>query len=173
MYMKQHILAALREEFDQWEELLGSMGEAQITAPHLPSSWSTKDYIAHLWAWQQRSVARVEAAQLDREPVFPAWPIAVDPEAEGAANQVNAWVYETYHTQPWPAIHQQWRAGFLQLLEGAAMIAEKDLLESDRYPWLGGYSVAFILVASYNHHHEHLEKTVAWLQGHESNQNNG
>jgi hypothetical protein len=162
MYMKNHILAALREEFDHWEALLAGMSEAQITALHEPDSWSTKDDIAHLWAWQQRSIARVEAARLDREPAFPAWPIALDPEAEGAADQVNAWVYETYHDQPWSTIHQQWRAGFLRLLEGAAAIAEKDMLGSERYAWLNGYALAFILIASYDHHHEHLEKLIAW-----------
>ena len=40
MYMKQHILAALSEEFNRWEELLAGMSEAQITAPQLPSNWS-------------------------------------------------------------------------------------------------------------------------------------
>jgi len=164
MYMKNHILAALREEFDQWEDLLVDMGEAQITAPHLPAKWSTKDDIAHLWAWQQRSIARVEAARLDREPAFPARPIEVDPEAEGAADQVRAWVFDTYHNQPWTAIYQQWKAEFLRFLEGAAALEEKDLLDSGRYPWLGGYPLAFILVTSYSHHHEHLEKTLAWLK---------
>jgi hypothetical protein len=51
MNMKQHILAALREEFNRWEDLLASMSEEQITAPHLPSHWSIKDVIAHLRAW--------------------------------------------------------------------------------------------------------------------------
>ena len=106
----------------------------------------------------------MDAARLDREPIFPAWPIALDPEAEGAADLVNAWVYETYHAQPWPTIHQQWRTGFLRLLEAAAPIAEKDLLDTARYAWLDGYSLALILVASYDHHHEHLEKTSAWLK---------
>jgi hypothetical protein len=52
----------------------------------------------------------------------------------------------------------------LRLLEGAAAIEEPDLLGTDRYAWLGGYPLAFILVASYDHHHEHLEKTLAWLK---------
>jgi len=29
-----------------------------------------------------------------------------------------------------------------------------------------GYSLAFILVASYDHHQEHLEKLLAWLTEH-------
>jgi hypothetical protein len=73
MNMKEHILAALREQFNRWEELLASMSEAQLTTPHLPSHWSTKDEIAHLWAWQQRSIARLEAALSNREPEFPKW----------------------------------------------------------------------------------------------------
>ena len=80
MKMKQHILAALSEEFNAWEELLTSMSEEQITTPPLPSDLSIKDVIAHLWVWQQRSVARLEAALLDREPEFPGWPAELDPD---------------------------------------------------------------------------------------------
>lgn len=46
MNMEEQILAALREQFNRWEELLASMSAGQITAPLLPSSWSTKDVIA-------------------------------------------------------------------------------------------------------------------------------
>ena len=73
MNMKEHILTALREQFDRWEELLASLSDEQITAPHLMSDWSIKDVIAHLWAWQQISIARMEAAVLNREPEFPKW----------------------------------------------------------------------------------------------------
>ena len=48
MNEKEHILTALRDQFNRWEELLASMSEEQITAPHLPSDWSIKDVIAHL-----------------------------------------------------------------------------------------------------------------------------
>ena len=61
MYMKTHMLAALREEFGQWENVLASLTETQITTPPQPGELSLKDEIAHLWAWQQRSIARLEA----------------------------------------------------------------------------------------------------------------
>ena len=35
MNMKEHILTALREQFNSWEQLLARMSEEQITAPHL------------------------------------------------------------------------------------------------------------------------------------------
>lgn len=171
--MKDHILAALREEFNRWEELLAGMSEEQVTTPHRSSSWSIKDEIAHLWAWQQRSIARVEAALRDQEPAFPAWPAGLDPDSEDNTDRVNAWIYATHRDQPWPQIHQDWREGFLRFLEGAEAIAERDLLDAGRYPWLHGYPLALILIASYDHHHEHLEKLIARLREHGTTQIDG
>ncbi len=168
MNMKEHILTALREQFNRWEELLASMSDERITAPHLPSNWSIKDVIAHLRAWQQRSIARLEAALFNREPEFPKWLPELDPDSEGNTDQTNAWIYETYREQPWSKVHQNWREGFLRFLELGEGIPEKDLLDAGRYPWLEGHPLAFILLASYDHHQEHLEKLLAWLREHEN-----
>jgi hypothetical protein len=171
MDMKEHILTALREQFDRWEELLASLSVGQITVPLLPSRWSIKDVIAHLMAWQQRSIARMEAALFDREPEFPRWLPEVDPDSEDNPDQTNAWIYETYREQSWSKVHQNWRAGFLHFLESGEGISEKDLLDSGRYRWLNGYPLAWILLASYDHHQEHLEKLLAWLHEHEVRNN--
>lgn len=165
MHMKQHILAALREELDAWDALLGSLSEEQALAPQLSSSWSLKDELAHLWHWQQRSVARLDAARLGRDPEYPAWPAALDPESAGATDQINDWMVESSRGQPWALVYQEWHAGYLRLLEGAEAISERDLLDSSRYPWMEGYPLACVLLASYDHHHEHYEKAIAWLRG--------
>ena len=61
MNMKEHILGALREQFSSWEELLAGMSKEQITAPQFDLDWSIKDVMAHLWAWQEISIARMES----------------------------------------------------------------------------------------------------------------
>lgn len=71
MNMKDHILAALRDQFGRWEKLLASLNEQQITAPHFDMDWFIKDVMTHLWAWQQISIARMEAGILNREPEYP------------------------------------------------------------------------------------------------------
>jgi len=167
MNMKEHILTGLKEQFQRWEELLASLSAEQITARLLPSPWTTKDVITHLWAWQQRSIARLEAALFEREPAYPKWLPELDPDVESNTEPTNAWIYDTYREQPWSKAYQDWRAGFLQLLELGAEISERDLLDASRYPWLSGYSLGFILLATYDHHQEHLEKLQAWLGEHE------
>lgn len=166
MDMKGHILAALREQFERWEDLLASMSDEQITTPHLPSHWTIKDQVAHLWAWQQRSIARLEAALLKREPEFPKWSSESDPDGEGNTDRTNAWIYETYREQPWPAVLENWRAGFQRFLELGGQLPERDLLSGGKYAWLGGHPLAFILLASYGHHQEHLDGSLAWLREH-------
>jgi len=168
MNMKGHILAALREQFDRWEELLASISEDEIVSPHFDFDWSVKDVIAHLWAWQQISIARMEAGLHDHEPEFPKWIVESIESWEEDADRVNALTFENYHQKSWPEIHQNWKIGFLRFLEVGNEIAERDLLDGDRYPWLKGYSLAFILVASYDHHQEHIEKLLTWLQEHET-----
>ncbi len=98
--MKEHILAALREQFNQWEKLLASLSEEQITTPQFDFDWSIKDMMAHLWAWQQISIARMEAAGQDREPEFPKWIVNIGEDWEENSDRVNALTYETNHEKP-------------------------------------------------------------------------
>jgi hypothetical protein len=154
---KQQALTALREEFNRWEARLASLNEAQITAAQLPEHWSIKDVIAHLRAWQQRSIARLEAAQMGRGPAYPKWPEQFDPEAEGQPHDLNAWLYEQTRNQPWSRVYADWRAGFLRFLELAAALPENDLLKVGAYPWLEGYALIDVLQGSYEHHQEHAE----------------
>jgi hypothetical protein len=164
--MKRHILVALREMLDQWEDLLAPLTEAQVTSPLQPSHLSIKDIIAHLTAWQKLSNARVEAVQLDREPIMPMQFAGVDADAEGNTDGLNAAIFETHRQEPWEQVYQAWRQGFRQLLGGAEGVTERDLLDGGRFSWLGGSPPAVILLATYDHHREHLEELSNWLSEH-------
>ena len=164
MNMKEHILAALMEQLNRWEKLLDSLDELELTISRFDDHWSIKDVMAHLWGWQQISIARMAAAAFNREPEFPKWVSELTSDWEENANQTNAWIYKTHHTKSWSEIYQNWKEGFLKLLELAESIPEKDLLDGSRYPWLEGYSLALVLIASYAHHQEHLEKLRSSLK---------
>lgn len=163
MNMKSHILAALREQLEAWEATLARLGEAAIVARAGQADWSIKDELAHLWAWQQRTLARVEAARLDREPEFPAWPFDPNDESEEGTERINTWIHETNRDLPWSSVHQNWRDCFLRVLDAAERITERDLLDSGRYAWLNGHAIAVFLLGTYDHHQEHFEKLSARL----------
>ncbi len=162
---KQQILTMVKEEFDRWEKLVADLSEEQLNTPQPDSTLSIKDVLAHLMAWQQRSIARLEAAVQNKEPEFPQWPAELVPDSEeGDPDKINAWIYQTYHEQPWADVHRKWRDGFLRFMELGESIPEKDWSDAGKYRWLDGYSISAVLVWSYEHHHtEHLEPLLTWL----------
>lgn len=164
---KQDTLNALRQEFDRWELLLASVNEAQATAPEFAENWSIKDVVAHLHAWQQRSLARLEAALHNREPVYPAWPEQFDPEVQDQPHDLNSWLYEQERDTSWADVHQRWRAGFLRLLAVANTIPEDTLADKDTYPWLEGYALMDVLKGTLEHHREHAEYLAPVLAQHQ------
>src|SRR5690349_23848834 len=164
MNMKDHILAAMREQFDSWEKLLASLDEKQLTTPHFDDDWSIKDVMNHLWGWQQITIARIQAAAQDGKLEFPNWINELGTVWEESAEQTNTQIYKNFHAQPWSETYQNWQRGYLHLLETSETIPEKNLLDGDWYPWLNGHSPSAYLISSYDHHQEHLEKLAAWLK---------
>jgi hypothetical protein len=164
MTLKTHILAALREQALHWEELLLNISEDQITTPRFDLDWSIQDMVAHLWGWQQISTARLQAAALNRELEYPAWLMEIPGDWEEDVDRTNAWIYQNNHARPWSQVHQNWREGYLQMLNSTEPIVEKDLLDKERYTWLHGYSPLDVLIGSYDHHQEHYEKVMAALK---------
>lgn len=167
MNSKAEVIALLKDEFNQWEALLGRLDEAQLTTPQLDNTWSIKDVMAHLMAWQQLSIARLEAALYGRDPIHPAWPTDIEHEPDqGQPHEMNAWFYQTYREPPWIEVYQLWRKGFLKFISLAEQIPENDLLAEGKYEWIDGLPLILVLKGSYMHHHEdHLEPLQAWLKG--------
>ncbi len=166
MNMKEHLLAALKEQLNRWEELLDHLNDNQINILLVPSNWTAKDVLTHLSIWQQRSIARLEAAFSDQEPIFPKWLPELDPDSEVSTDQINAWIYETHRDKSWVTVRQNWKDGFLRLLESGERISERDMMDESRYVWMEMRPLALVLIGTYDHHQEHLDKLLAWLQEH-------
>lgn len=164
MTTKRELIDNLRAVFDKWEKLLAGMSEGEITARLDPGKWSISEVITHLWAWQQISIARLEAVRLNTDPQLPAWLGGADPfYAEDHVNDFNARIQETQNGQSWSRRYRDWRKGFLRFLELAEATGDSDMMDAKRYPWLGGYALSTVLQGSCEHHQEHLDHILARL----------
>lgn len=163
MNEKQEMIAKLKDEYNSWRDLLGSMSEAQITAQNLPDNWSIKDVMAHLMEWQQLSIARVQASLSGTEPTLPRWLDGLDPESEEDTDKFNARIYESHSGEPWSSVSRSWENGFLRFVELSAAVPESDLMQEGKYPWLNGYALIEVLEGALEHHAEHREELLAWL----------
>src|SRR5688572_10575519 len=134
---KQELTATFEKEFEEWERLLAGLSPAQITTTSLSDGLSIKDTMAHLGAWQQRTIAQLEATLHDHQPRFPEWPVALDEdESSDAVDRANAWILVSSRSRPWAEIHQEWREGFLRFLELVRLIPESDLRPDGKLAWM-------------------------------------
>jgi hypothetical protein len=157
MESKSELIAELNRVFKQWEEFLRSFNYKQLTTRLPASTWSIKKVIAHLYAWQQVSIARLDAAIEDRLPAYPAWVEGSDPDVEELLEEHNESIFQLYRAESWSAIHHMWEAGFQHLLQLAESFPEQTLQDAARFPWLGGYPLMAVLSGTLNHHREHLD----------------
>ena len=66
---KAQLIEQVRQARAQWVGLLGEVGIDHMEQPGAMGDWTFRDLLAHLNAWWQREVARLEAAQrgIDRD----------------------------------------------------------------------------------------------------------
>ena len=164
---KRQILAAMQEVFDRWQELLAGLSEAQITQPQLDGQWSIHDIVAHLWSWQQATVARAEAALHGRDPVYPEWWERFDPDMEQDVDRTNAWLHQASQAKPWPSVYADWWAQFRRCLSLAEEIPETAMLEPAGYRWMGDSALSAVFLGTVEHHQEHLDALAARLGEHD------
>lgn len=154
------IITKLKDEFEQWNQFLAKLTEAQVSTPNQYGRMSIKDVLAHLMAWQQISIARLEAGLEDRLPVYPGWPLEFFTSDEDL-DKINAWIYDLYQALSWSEVYQLWKDGYLRFLNLAENFPKPALQEKTKYPWLDGYDMEAVLYGSYNHHEEHLVPLLA------------
>jgi hypothetical protein len=163
---KQEIIAGLDEIFHHWLELIAGLTKEQIKQPFLPSLWTLKDLVAHLWSWQQGSVARAQAALNDAYPDYPDWWKACGPDPDEDVDRTNAYIFTINQDKDWERVYTDWKQQFEHYLDLLRQIPAPDLLQKGRYAWMGTYALADSALGSLDHHIEHYEDLTSWLQEH-------
>lgn len=163
---KQEIISNLEEVFIRWQKLIGSLSVKQIMIPLTPSNWTSKDVLAHLWSWQQASVARAEAALENKEPHYPDWWIACGPDPNEDVDRTNAFLYAASRDKAWDIVYADWEKQFAHYLELLKQVPEDDLLEEGRFAWMAPYALSASAMGSWDHHQEHYDSLIAWFTDH-------
>lgn len=143
----QAILWRMRADL---ERLVAEAGPGRMEVPGALDHWTLKDVIAHLTGWRWWSVARMEAAAKNQPPT-PPWSGGLDEEAEGATDQINQQFYQANHDRPVAEILADSRATFDRLEAAIAALSDAELFEAGRYPWMGEYNKAAIVVGTALH----------------------
>jgi len=166
MDSKEQVLSDLEQIYQKWQELIAQLPRQQIGQPFLPSQWTLKDEMAHLWSWQQASVARIEAVLQNHAPTFPDWWVACGPDPNEDVDRTNAYLYAASIDKSWDEVYIDWQKQYRHYLELLRQVPEIDLLEVGRFKWMEPYALIASPRGSWDHHQEHYDSTMDWLRRH-------
>jgi hypothetical protein len=156
---KAELLELVHGEYAALEQAIGRLSEAQLTKP-IDGSWSAKDILAHVAAWQQILLV----FHIDRRPFEQAAPgIAVSYESSGV-DTINEALYQRDRERPLAEVLDAFRRSHQQTLATIGGMSEADLFRSytppGRDPSSGGQLINWIAGDTYEHYMEHRE-TIA------------
>jgi hypothetical protein len=152
MGTKADTIANLKQEYTWWSDLIErSDGGLAGSNPER----TLKDTIAHLMAWQQRSIARMEAAVYHHEPEYNLWPEEMETDDDSSLIAINAWIYTYFKDWSWEEVCKAWKIGFGRLISLSEEASDTDLLPTGKYAWLDGYALLEVVSGSAEHHREH------------------
>ncbi|GHO46496.1 ClbS/DfsB family four-helix bundle protein [Ktedonospora formicarum] len=155
---KAALLASIRVGYDQFEALLDSLSEEEMVISGVNDSWSIKDNIAHLAAWQTYHATRMEAF-LDRgeEPPDPA--PGLDTE-----DTINTYFYEKNKGRSLADVLADFRSAYQRVFAATEALSWEDL--NGPFPWynndipVGAYTMGNTI----EHYEEHGEIIRRWLE---------
>lgn len=155
---KAELLTIIQDGYNQFEALLASLNEEQMLMPGVNGSWSVKDNIAHLAAWQNYQAARQEGVLNGVEPPDPA------PGCE-TEDEINEYYYQRSKDLPLAEILADFRASYQRVLAGTQALSWEALNEP--FPWYDNDDApvgAYTLGNTIGHYELHGEIITRWLK---------
>lgn len=108
------LLAQIETEHRRLEQNILALSEAECTQPGVVGEWSAKDLLAHLTAWEQRLLQRVQG----------------QPEtgADLSTHEFNEQLYQANRTRSWAEVRAAYEQSYAQVLALIERLPEAELM---------------------------------------------
>ncbi len=158
--LRAELLHQIDLERRKLEKTLGLLDPAAMDRHGVVGSWSVKDLLAHLAAWEGFFLDWYRAGVRGETPQLPApgftWK---------QMHQLNEQVFQEHRLQSLEDVQDWFDLSFDEIRQVVEAIPEKDLFEPGRYPWQGKHPLAgFIKANTCNHYRWANTKIRDWLK---------
>ena len=151
---KRELLLAIQQERAAFEAAWAGLTPEQMTAPGVMGEWSVKDLLGHVAMWESRLVTILYSVER-----------GVAPKTLGSSevDRVNAESYVEQRERPLDRVLADFHAVHVQLLKRLDALADRDLSDSKRFPWMEGEPLEKLVAGdTFEHYAEHRPAIEAW-----------
>jgi hypothetical protein len=151
------VISTLFVEQALWESLLDDVGEARMEEPGVEGTWSVKEIVAHLTAWDAWTLGEVRATARG-EPHVP------DEVATGDVDESNRRFVAAASGRSPSEVRAEWRRVFGELVAAIDQLTDDQLAERGRIFWLPEETLAVGIVSEFSEHYrDHADVVRRWL----------
>lgn len=117
---KQTLLDSMNTGYTSFTALLAPLSEQQLTTPGVNTTWSVKDNLTHLTAWQKRTLTKIQAVRNNVD--------FIDPLPEDAIEEeVNEQFYQQNKDRSLADVLAEFHAVHQQLVENVQAMSDEEL----------------------------------------------
>lgn len=157
---KATLLERMHKGFDELDALLVSCTPEQMTMEGVNGEWTVKDVLAHLTAWEQRTLERLHAAATNSEPASDG--VSTDEETD----QINERFFRENRERFLADVLADYHATYQRMVTAVQDASDENLFQFGRLSWLGSDTALWQVVAgnTYEHIEEHIGAIRDWLE---------
>jgi hypothetical protein len=153
---KATLLDNIQNGYKQFEALLTPLSEEQMTIPAVNSTWTVKDNIDHLTAWQEYLLNQLQGILDGQRP--PAFMPGL------SEDEINDGFYQENKDRPLAVVIADFRLSYQRVLASVQSISEEAL--NAPFPWSKSDTAVWGFIAGNTHEHyeEHGGIIRRWLE---------
>ncbi len=162
---KPELLNEIERAHQDMVRVLASMSDEEKVAPILQDSWSVKDSLAHIVAWEKMAMdwmtRSLEGEQVKR--FIEGFQYDTEAEREPVMHALNRHLYEQNKNRALHEVMGEFRATHRAMLEFVAQVDERDLFDPNRFAWRNGSPASDMIGGNtYAHYAEHQGWILEW-----------
>ena len=157
---KARLIEAIQVEHLRLEKTIAHLTEENMVKSGAVGTWSVKDVLAHLTAWEQFLLNWYDAGLHGKSTSPP--PVGM---SKNAINALNQDIFEQNRRRLLSTVVSEFQASYLQVLELVQVVQEEDMFKPSTYAWTGRYTFAdYIAGNTCNHYLWAKTKIHIWMK---------
>jgi len=157
---KAQILTRIQTAHAPLETTLPRLTEEQMLQPGVEGKSSIKDILAHITAWEQHLIRRLQAALYEGK----AEVYVVEPDEPHDTDSVNELIFVRNHHLPLQQVLSDFHRSFQETLQAVEALSDDDLSNPQGLAQVFNAPVERIIGSdTFYHYPEHIESIRGWL----------
>lgn len=157
---KAQILTRIQTTHAPLETILAQLTEEQMLQPGVESKSSVKDILAHITAWEQHLIRRLQSALHEGKAEI----YVVEPDEPHDTDSVNELIFVRNQHLPLHQVRSDFHRSFQEVLQAVEALSDDDLFNPQRLAQVFNAPVERIIGSdTFYHYPEHTESIRGWL----------